>query len=91
MNRFSAEKTYLCIIKMRQPFSIVLILLVLLASSVGCRPGASSQAERMRLALQQAQVLNQSDSLFTSDSVLRDVVRYYDRHGSANDRCLRNI
>lgn len=88
MNRFSAEKTYLCIIKMRKPFFIITVLLALMASSVGCRPGASSQAERMRRELLQAQALNQSDSLFTSDSVLRDVVRYYDRHGSANDRLL---
>ena len=40
----------------------------------------------MRYELLLAEAQNKLCHSFTTDSVLREVVRYYDRHGSANDR-----
>ena len=43
---------------------------------------------QMRGALLQAKEQNQAYIPFTTDSVLREVVAYYDRHGTPNDRLL---
>jgi len=42
----------------------------------------------MRFHLLQAKAMNKGDSLFTTDSVMLNVVSYYDRHGNSNDRLL---
>lgn len=47
-----------------------------------------SKAQRMRYELLYHKAMNKADVSFTSDSVMREVVAYYDRHGSANDRML---
>ena len=46
------------------------------------------RADRMYLELLRGKAMNKADSLFTTDSVMRRVVRYYDRHGSRNRRML---
>ena len=45
-----------------------------------------SKAQRMRYELLYHKAMNKADVPFSSDSVMREVVAYYDRHGSANDR-----
>lgn len=40
----------------------------------------------MRAELERAEEMNRNYVTFTTDSVMREVVRYYDRHGSANER-----
>ena len=42
------------------------------------------KADRMRYELLLAEAMNKSYRPFTTDSVLKQVVRYYDRHGSSN-------
>ena len=44
------------------------------------------KATRMRYELLRAEAQNKAYVPFTTDSVLRRVVRYYDRHGSANQQ-----
>ena len=46
------------------------------------------RADRMYLELLRGKAMNKADSLFTTDSLMRRVVRYYDRHGSRNRRML---
>ena len=47
-----------------------------------------SQRDAMRLELLRAKAMNRADSLFTTDSLMLSVVKYYQRHGSRNDRML---
>ncbi len=46
------------------------------------------RADRMYLELLRGKAMNKADSLFTTDSLMRRVVRYYDRLGSRNRRML---
>ncbi|MCR5434078.1 MAG: hypothetical protein K6F20_06775, partial [Bacteroidaceae bacterium] len=47
-----------------------------------------SRRDAMRLELLRAKAMNRADSLFTTDSLMLRVVKYYQRHGSRNDRML---
>ena len=49
---------------------------------------ALPHAQRMRFYLLQAKAQNKAAVDFTSDSVMKSVVAYYDRHGTHNDRLL---
>ena len=44
------------------------------------------RSDRMYLELLRAKAMNKASVPFTSDSVMRRVARYYDRHGSPNQR-----
>ena len=46
------------------------------------------RADRMYLELLRAKAMNKASVPFTTDSVMRRAVRYYDRHGSPNQRLL---
>ncbi|MBQ7471409.1 MAG: hypothetical protein IJS97_03175, partial [Prevotella sp.] len=48
--------------------------------------GEASSTLRMRYALLRADALNKCDSVLPSDTLLRVVAGYYDRHGSAKER-----
>ena len=58
----------------------------LLASIDSADMSRQRKAVRMRYELQRAEAQNKLYLPFTTDSVLRRVVGYYDRHGSANQR-----
>ena len=58
----------------------------LLASIESADMSRQSKHLRMRYELQRAEAQNKLYTPFTTDSVLRRVVGYYDRHGSANQR-----
>ena len=47
-----------------------------------------SRRNAMRLELLRAKAMNRADSLFTTDSLMLQVVKYYQRLGSRNDRML---
>ena len=47
-----------------------------------------SRRDAMRLELLRAKAMNRADSFFTTDSLMLRVVKYYQRHGSRNDRML---
>lgn len=49
-----------------------------------------SQAQKMRYELLRHKAMNKAYISFTSDSVMKEVVDYYGRHGSANERMLAN-
>ena len=49
-----------------------------------------SQAQKMRYELLRHKAMNKACITFTSDSVMKEVVDYYDNHGSANERMLAN-
>ena len=49
-----------------------------------------SQAQKMRYELLSHKAMNKACITFTSDSVMKEVVAYYDHHGSANERMLAN-
>ena len=49
-----------------------------------------SQAQRMRYELLRADAQNKRYVKFTTDSVLKEVVEYYDRKGTANERMRAN-
>ena len=61
--------------------SIAAALLFLL---VGC----TGQRARMEQVIREAKEQNQNYVPFTTDSLLRQAVAYYDRHGTANERLL---
>ena len=52
------------------------------------KAAALPHAQRMRFYLLQAKAQNKAAVDFTSDSVMKSVVAYYDRHGTHNDRLL---
>lgn len=47
-----------------------------------------SNSQRMRYELLYHKAMNKADIPFSSDSIMREVVAYYECHGSANDRML---
>ena len=49
-----------------------------------------TQAQKMRYELLRHKAMNKAYISFTSDSVMKEVVDYYGRHGSANERMLAN-
>ncbi len=49
-----------------------------------------SQSQKMRYELLRHKAMNKAYITFTSDSVMKEVVDYYDHHGSANERMLAN-
>ena len=49
-----------------------------------------SKAQKMRYELLRQKAMNKAYISFTSDSIMKEVVDYYDRHGSANERMLAN-
>ena len=49
-----------------------------------------SQSQKMRYELLRHKAMNKACITFTSDSVMKEVVDYYDHHGSANERMLVN-
>ena len=51
---------------------------------------AFSQSQKMRYELLRHKAMNKACITFTSDSVMKEVVDYYDNHGSANERMLAN-
>ena len=59
---------------------------LLLISICGCT--YNSRHKEMRSLLQQAQKQNQDYIPFTSDSIGKVLVKYYERHGSSNDKML---
>lgn len=63
---------------------IILALIVLL--TVCCND--SERAATMRSLLNGEKAKNESRQIFTTDSVVKELVSYYDRYGTANDRLL---
>ena len=49
-----------------------------------------TKKQRMRYELLRHKAMNKACITFTSDSVMKKVVDYYDHHGSANERMLAN-
>lgn len=49
-----------------------------------------SKAQKMRYKLLRHKAMNKAYISFTSDSIMKEVVDYYDHHGSANERMLAN-
>ena len=49
-----------------------------------------SKSQKMRYELLRHKAMNKACITFTSDSVMKEVVDYYDHHGSANERMLVN-
>ena len=49
-----------------------------------------SQSQKMRYELLRHKAMNKACITFTSDSVMKEVLDYYDHHGSANERMLAN-
>ena len=49
-----------------------------------------TQAQKMRYGLLRHKAMNKAYISFTSDSIMKEIVDYYDRHGSANERMLAN-
>ena len=49
-----------------------------------------SKSQKMRYELLRHKAMNKACITFTSDSVMKEVVDYYDNHGSANERMLAN-
>lgn len=49
-----------------------------------------SKSQKMRYELLRHKTMNKACITFTSDSVMKEVVDYYDHHGSANERMLAN-
>ena len=49
-----------------------------------------SKAQKMRYELLRHKAMNKVYISFTSDSIMKEIVDYYDRHGSANERMLAN-
>ena len=49
-----------------------------------------TQSQKMRYELLRHKAMNKACITFTSDSVMKKVVDYYDNHGSANERMLAN-
>lgn len=47
-----------------------------------------SKAQRMRYQLLYHKAMNKADILFSSDSILKNVVAYYEKHGTSNERML---
>jgi hypothetical protein len=50
-----------------------------------------SKRQRMRYQLLYAKAMNKGYVTFTSDSTMKVVAKYYDRHGTATKRCFHII
>ena len=59
-----------------------------LLDSLGTEAKSWSKSQRMRHSLLTMKAQNKAYVPFTSDSLANDLVSYYDRHGSPNDRLL---
>ena len=70
---------------MRRELTLLLTvaLTVFAALVIGCGTGKRSNMERL---LAEADSMNRNYIPFTTDSVMLDVVDYYDRHGTPNER-----
>ncbi len=78
---------YLCsgIMNRKGLFIILALVAVSLLVIFGVH-GCQRRAEQMRAVLDSALEQNRSYTPFTSDSTMKEVVEYYDRYGSPNDR-----
>lgn len=47
-----------------------------------------SKAQRMRYQLLYHKAMNKADILFSSDCIMKNVVAYYEKHGTSNERML---
>lgn len=47
-----------------------------------------SKAQRMRYQLLYHKAMNKADILFSSDSIMKNVAAYYEKHGTSNERML---
>ena len=47
-----------------------------------------SKAQRMRYQLLYHKAMNKADISFSSDSIMKNVVAYYEKHGTSNERML---
>jgi len=70
----------------RKGFFIVLALVAVSLVAVFGVHGCQRRADRMRAALDSALEQNRNYIPFTSDSTMKEVVEYYDRYGTPNDR-----
>lgn len=61
---------------------------LLLLDSVERECGGMGRSLQMRLELLRAKAMNKGYVDFTTDSIMKEVVEYYDSHGSENDRML---
>ena len=61
---------------------------LLLLDSVERECGGMGRSLQMRLQLLRAKAMNKGYVDFTTDSIMKEVVEYYDSHGSENDRML---
>ena len=78
---------YLCSgIMTRKGLFIILALVAVSLLVIFGVHGCQRRADRMRAALDSALEQNRNYIPFTSDSALLEVVEYYDRYGSPNDR-----
>ena len=68
---------------MKKQFFILSVAVAAMLLLFSCEDG-----KKYRTILQEAREQNQAYIPFTTDSVLREVVAYYDRHGTPNDRLL---
>ena len=50
-----------------------------------------SKAQRMRYQLLYHKAMNKADILFSSDSIMKNVAAYYEKHGTSNERMLATI
>jgi len=70
----------------RKGFFIVLALVAVSLVAIFGVHGCQRRADRMRAVLDSALEQNRSYTPFTSDSTMKEVVEYYDRYGTPNDR-----
>ncbi|WP_295435520.1 hypothetical protein [uncultured Prevotella sp.] len=56
--------------------------------SVTGKVSGLSDGDRMRLSLLRAKAQNLAGIVFTSDTAMREVVKYYEQHGTGDDRML---
>lgn len=56
--------------------------------SVTGKVSGLSDGDRMRLSLLRAKAQNSAGIVFTSDTAMREVVKYYEQHGTGDDRML---
>ncbi|MDO4309248.1 MAG: hypothetical protein Q4C43_00775 [Prevotella sp.] len=67
----------------------ILIAITVLISITCCTD--QKQKELMRHSLLTAKEQNENNQPFTTDSVMKDVTKYYDRHGSVMSKCWLTI
>ena len=77
---------YLCSEIMTRKVLFIILALVAVGLVAFAVHGCQRRADRMRTALDSALEQNRNYIPFTSDSALLEVVGYYDRYGTPNDR-----